>query len=88
MERYVRFERKNKVIDYLLNTENPYTLKMDNMNIEMTYSENNKTFNECMLNILNKKNKNGLTNLNEHVILYTERRKRINGRKKIKIFFY
>lgn len=52
-------KEKNKVIDYLLNTENPYTLKMDNMNIEMTYSENNKTFNECMLNILNKKNKTG-----------------------------
>ena len=45
-------KEKSKVIEYLLNTENPYTLKMDNMNIEMTYSENSKTFNECILNIL------------------------------------
>lgn len=48
-------KEKSKDIDYLLNTENLYTLKMDNMNIEMTYSENNKSFNECMLNILKGK---------------------------------
>ena len=48
-------KEKSKVIDYLLNTENPYTLKMDNMNIEMTYSKNNKIFNKCMLNILKGK---------------------------------
>ena len=29
------------------------------MNIEMAYSENNKTFNECMLNILKRKYKSG-----------------------------
>lgn len=52
-------KEKSKVIDYLLNTENPYTLKMDNMNIEMTYSKNNKIFNECMLNILKQKYKKG-----------------------------
>lgn len=52
-------KEKSKVIDYLLNTESPYTIKTDNMNIEITYSNNNKTFNECMVNILNKKNKTG-----------------------------
>ena len=46
---------KSKIIEYLLNTKDPYTIKMDNMNIEMTYSENNKSFNECMLNILKGK---------------------------------
>jgi len=52
-------KEKSKVINYLLSTENPYTLKMDNMNIEMTYSKNNKIFNECMLNILKQKYKKG-----------------------------
>lgn len=52
-------KEKRKIIEYLLNTKNPYTLKMDNMNIEMTYSKDDKTFNECMVNILNQKNKTG-----------------------------
>lgn len=45
-------KEKSKIIDYALNTKNPYMLKMDNMNIEMIYSENNKTFKDCMKNIL------------------------------------
>jgi len=52
-------KEKSKVIDYLINTKDPYAIKMDNMNIEMTYSENNKSFNECMLNILKQKYKKG-----------------------------
>lgn len=48
-------KEKSKIIEYLLNTKDPYTIKMDNMNIEMTYSKNNKIFNECMLNILKQK---------------------------------
>lgn len=48
-------KEKSKIIDYILNTENPYILKMDNMNIEMIYSKSNKTFGECMLNILKEK---------------------------------
>ena len=48
-------KEKGKVMEYLLNTENPYMLKMNNMNIEMTYSKNNKTFNECMVNIFKGK---------------------------------
>ena len=52
-------KEKSKIIEYLLNTKDPYTIKMDNMNIEMTYSKSNKTFEECMLNILKQKNKMG-----------------------------
>lgn len=48
-------KEKSKVIDYLLNTENPYTIKIDNMDIEIIYSKSNKTFEECMLNILKGK---------------------------------
>lgn len=46
---------KNKIIDYLSKTQNPYKLKVDNMNIEIEYSENNKRLNECMQNILKQK---------------------------------
>lgn len=52
-------KEKSKIIEYLLNTKDLYTIKMDNMNIEMTYSKNNKIFNECMLNILKQKCKKG-----------------------------
>ncbi len=52
-------ERNSKIVNYLLNTKEPYTIKMDDMNIEMKYSENNKIFNECMLNILKQKYKKG-----------------------------
>ncbi len=48
-------DEKSKIIEYLLNKKDPYTIKMDNMNIEMTYSKSNKTFGECMLNILKQK---------------------------------
>lgn len=51
-------KEKNKLIEYLLKTKNPYILKMDNMNIEMKYSENNHTFNECILKILKQKIEN------------------------------
>ncbi|MCI8700267.1 MAG: hypothetical protein HFJ47_02870 [Clostridia bacterium] len=64
-------KEKSKIIEYLLNKKNPYTIKTDNMDIEMIYSKSNKTFEECMLNILKRK-KGG---------------KKDNGRKKIKVFF-
>lgn len=50
-------KEQNEVIKYLLNTKNPYQIKVGNTLVEMKYSDNNKTFNECMLNILRKKNK-------------------------------
>lgn len=44
-----------KVIKYISKTENPYKLKVGEMIVELEYSENCKSFNECMLNILKQK---------------------------------
>lgn len=41
------------------NNENLYQLKVGETRVLFEYSNNNKTFKECMLNILNKKNKKG-----------------------------
>ena len=46
---------QKKIIEYIKETENPYKLKIDNMIVELEYSENHKKFNECMLNILKQK---------------------------------
>jgi len=45
---------KTKIEKELLNTKNLYKLKIGDMKVEIEYSENNKTFNECILNILKK----------------------------------
>lgn len=43
---------------YLLNLNEPYKLKLDNMIVELEYADTQRTFKECMLNILKqKKNK-------------------------------
>lgn len=52
-------KEQNKIIQYLLNANNPYQIKVEDINVEMEYSDNNKTFNECMLNILKQKYKKG-----------------------------
>lgn len=39
--------------------EKPYKLKVGDTKVFFEYSNNNKTFKECMLNILNKKDKTG-----------------------------
>jgi len=52
-------KKKSKIIDYLLNTKNPYQIKVGEMAVEMEYSDTNKTFNKCMLNILKRKYKKG-----------------------------
>lgn len=44
-----------KIKEYLSHTENPYKLEVDDITVEIEYSENNKTFNECILNILKQK---------------------------------
>lgn len=44
---------------YLNDTKNPYILKVGDMVVKFEYSDVKKTFNECMVNILNKKNKTG-----------------------------
>ena len=45
-----------KYTDY---NEKTYKLKVDDTKVFFEYTENNKTFKECMLNILNKKKKMG-----------------------------
>lgn len=48
-------EEPNKTVKYLLNTNNPYQIKVENTIVEFEYSDNNKTFHKCMLNILKQK---------------------------------
>lgn len=48
-------KRPNEKIEHSNTVENRYVLKYDNIIIEMEYSENNKTFNECIKNILKRK---------------------------------
>lgn len=52
-------ENQNKSLKCLSKKEDIYQLKIGEMFVEMTYSENNKSFNECMLNILKQKVKMG-----------------------------
>ena len=49
---------REKIIEYLKNKENPYILKIGEMVVKMEYSENHKTFNACILNILKERLKN------------------------------
>ncbi|MCF0125068.1 MAG: hypothetical protein HUJ68_04815 [Clostridia bacterium] len=42
---------KNKKLDI----NNSYMLKLDNMNIEIEYGRNDKTFKDCMFNILKRR---------------------------------
>ena len=49
-------KQSSKCID---DKENLYQLKVGNTKVFFEYSNNNKTFKECMINILNKKNKMG-----------------------------
>lgn len=48
---------KEKLIEYLKKTENPYILKVGDVVVNIEYSENHKRFNKCMLNILKQKSK-------------------------------
>lgn len=41
----------------VINTENPYLLQVGEMFVEMKYADQNKQFEECMLNILKLKEK-------------------------------
>lgn len=45
----------DNLMEYLLKNEEPYELKIGDMVVEMQYSENNKSFKECMRNILSLK---------------------------------
>ena len=50
-------KNQEKIINYLNNTENPYILKVEDMVVEIEYSDVERTFNECMKNILKQKKK-------------------------------
>ena len=45
----------NKEITNLLKEKNLYQFKIDNMSVNMIYSKNDKSFKDCMLNILKQK---------------------------------
>ena len=46
---------QEKLIEYLKKRENSYQIKVGNMVVNIEYSKNYKTFNECILNILKQK---------------------------------
>ncbi|MBR1802445.1 MAG: hypothetical protein IJ777_00485 [Clostridia bacterium] len=50
---------ENKIIENLSKVNDIYVLKVGDMCVEMAYNENQKSFNECMLNILKQKAKMG-----------------------------
>ena len=61
-------KNQNKKIENLSKLESLYQLKVGNMYVNMLYSKNNKSFNECMLNILNQKIRKGW----EHIKILKE----------------
>ena len=48
---------KDNIIKYLKENENPYILKVGDMIIEIEYLEVKRTFNDCIINILQQKKK-------------------------------
>lgn len=46
---------QEKIIKYLKDVGNPYILSFEGMVVEFEYANEKKTFNECMVNILKKK---------------------------------
>ncbi len=49
--------RKNELLEQLSNEGKVYELKVENMYVEMRYSKNNTKIDECVLNVLKRKNK-------------------------------
>ncbi len=50
---------ESKILNKLSKKGELYQFKVGDMSVEMDYSENHKSFNECMLNILKQKVKEG-----------------------------
>ena len=48
-------ENQNKKIENLTKLEGLYRLNVGNICVDMIYSKNKKSFNDCMLNILKQK---------------------------------
>lgn len=51
----MNLKSQEKIIKYLKDVKNPYTLSFEGMVVEFKYANERKTFNECMVNILKKK---------------------------------
>ena len=79
-------KNQEKIMKYINNTEDPYILKIGEMVVKIEYSDNKKTFNECMVNILKQKKKMGwkffLSTLH-----YKKNGGKENYGKKVEIFF-
>lgn len=52
-------ENQNRIVENLTKLNDIYELKVGDMCVVMAYNENQKSFNECMLNILKQKVKIG-----------------------------
>ena len=52
-------QMNDKLIEYLKQKENPYKIKVENMNVTFEYSRNGKTIKDCIINILKQKGKVG-----------------------------
>ena len=44
-----------KITNYLSKVQNPYQINVENIVVTMKYTKTNKSFNECMINILKQK---------------------------------
>lgn len=52
-------KNQSKIIENLSKVNDTYELKVGDMCVEMSYNENEKRFNKCILNILKQKVKEG-----------------------------
>jgi hypothetical protein len=52
-------EESEKIVKYLELMKNPYQINVEDIIVTMEYTKTNKTFNQCMLNILKQKSKMG-----------------------------
>jgi co-chaperonin GroES (HSP10) len=48
-------EKSKKIVKYLTTTQNPHQINVGDIIVTMEYTKTNKTFNQCMLNILKRK---------------------------------
>lgn len=48
---------RTNILKKISRKEDLYVLNVDGINVEMLYAENNKSFNECMLEILKQKSR-------------------------------
>jgi hypothetical protein len=51
--------KSEKIEKYLETSQNPHQINVEDIIVTMEYTKTNKTFNQCMLNILKQKGKMG-----------------------------